>query len=329
MNAKVWTQFGPLIALAALFGLNVALQPGIALQPEYIRNLLNQNAAVGIIAIGMTLVIITGGIDLSVGSMIALAAGLGLMFTNHLIGQGQPEMAAVSLGVLASIGVGLAGGLLNGTLIAKLRFAPFIATLAGLVGFRSTIVALAEGGEIRSGSPTIYRAFGNEGMNLMLPGKTLTITWPIFAFLAVALAYGYLLNRTAFGRRAVAVGSNERAALYSGIDTDRIKLGAYALLGLCVGIAGWAAGSRTNSVSSAQMGNFYELDAIAAVVIGGTRMSGGAGRIWGTVVGVILLGLIANMLTTSNISTYWQGLVKGVIILLAVLIQRGQRETNR
>jgi ribose transport system permease protein len=155
-------------------------------------------------------------------------------------------------------------------------------------------------------------------------GRPLLVTWGIIAFVIVALLAGFLLNRTSLGRQIVAVGANETAARYSAVATNRIKVATYALLGVTTGLAAIFNSSRFNAVSSAQSGLYFELDAIAAVVIGGTAMTGGRGRIWGTVAGVLILAIITNMLTTSNVSTYWQGLVKGLIILVAVLIQRGR-----
>ena len=135
-----------------------------------------------------------------------------------------------------------------------------------------------------------------------------------------------VLNRTRFGRYVIAVGANRKAAEYSGINTQTVRLSVFALLGICVGIAAVLVGARMNSVGTGSVGLYYELDAIAAVVIGGTSLSGGKGRVWGTVVGILLLTLITNMITANNIDTNWQGLVRGAVILIAVLIQRGRKE---
>jgi ribose transport system permease protein len=219
-------------------------------------------------------------------------------------------------------------GLVNGLITAYGRIAPFIVTLAGLAGYRSIILAIADGGEIRSSSMEAFPALARGG--IVIPGVTdgvgrpLLVTWGIIAFVIVALLAGFLLNRTSLGRQIVAVGANETAARYSAVATNRIKVATYALLGVTTGLAAIFNSSRFNAVSSAQSGLYFELDAIAAVVIGGTAMTGGRGRIWGTVAGVLILAIITNMLTTSNVSTYWQGLVKGLIILVAVLIQRGR-----
>jgi ribose transport system permease protein len=221
---------------------------------------------------------------------------------------------------------GLFLGLLNGLIITIGRCVPFIVTLAGLVAYRSIALALAEGGEIRSNSPNVLPALGDGG--IPIPGVhvagrgLLVLTWPMLAFIAVALAAGFLLNRTVYGRHLLAVGANPRAARFSAIPINRIRTISYVIMGLFVGIAAIGETGRLNTVPTSQMGLYYELDAIAAVVIGGTSMAGGRGRIWSTVVGVLILGIITNMLLLIGVSVYWQGCVKGAIILIAVLLQR-------
>jgi ribose transport system permease protein len=318
-----------LIAFLLLVVVSAVWQPAVFLQPENLRNLINQNAATGILAVGMTLVIIGGGIDLSVGSMMAFVAALMVLAMNKLLGEHRPEGLAVGVGVLVCLATGTALGLFNGLVIALGRVAPFIVTLAGLVGFRSVALALAEGGEIRSMSSGLFPALGEGGIPIpFIPirGGVLVITWSMLAFAGVALAAGFLLNSTRYGRHLIAVGANERAARYSAINVSRVKAASYALMGLCVAVAAIGQTGRLNSVSSAQLGLYSELDAIAAVVIGGTSMTGGRGRIWSTVVGVLILGIITNMLLLAGVSPYWQGFVKGAIILIAVLIQRGHAE---
>lgn len=320
--------YGVVVAFVALFVASALLQPDVFLQPENLRNLVNQNVAIGIIAVGMTLVIITGGIDLSVGSMMALASALSVLALNKVIGGGAPELTAVWVAVVVCLGAGLAMGFVNGFLIAMGRVAPFVATLVGLVAFRSLCMALAEGGEIRSLSSQAFPAIGREGLPVpfvyVSADQQLVITWGILLFLASALVAEFLLNWTRFGRYSIATGANERAATYSAINTKSVKLIAYSLLGLFTGVAALTQVTRMNSVASGSMGLYYELDAIAAVVIGGASLKGGKGRVWATVVGVLLLGVITNMLVVKGVSVYWQGVVKGAIILGAVLIQRSR-----
>lgn len=322
--------YGVLVAFALLFVFNAFWQPGLFLKPENLRNLLNQNAAVGMVAVGMTLVIIGGGIDLSVGSLMAVASALGLKLLNEQIGAGTAEGTAVMMGALVCIGTATFGGLLNGLLVTYGKITPFIATLGGLVAYRSLALVLADGGEIRSRSSDALPALGQTGVKLPFfadaQGRPLEVNYPIFAFIVVAIVGGVILRKTVLGRNVVAVGANEQAAYLAGVRTDRVKIWTYVLVGLFSGIAALGLAGRMNSVASAQVGLYYELDAIAAVAIGGTSMAGGYGRVWGTVVGVLILGIISNMLVTSGVSPYWQGFVKGAIILFAVLIQRGQSE---
>jgi ribose transport system permease protein len=156
-------------------------------------------------------------------------------------------------------------------------------------------------------------------------GQPLVLRWSIIVFIVAAVLAHVVLNRTRYGRYVYAIGSNERAARYSAIAVSRVKLFTYGLIGTLVGVAALMNSSRMNSVSSGQSGSMWELDAIAAVVIGGTRMTGGRGQIWGTVVGLLILGVIGNMLNLLQVSPYLQGLVKGAIIVAAVLLQRGGR----
>lgn len=323
-------KYGVLVALVVLVVFNAIWQPDLFLKPENLRNLLNQNASVGIVAVGMTLVIIGGGIDLSVGSLMGVAAAFGVKAMNDAITHGQSEAPAVGIAFLVCIGASLIGGAINGLAITWGRVTPFIATLGGLVAYRSLSLVLADGGEIRSLSPNVLPTLAQKGLPLPFAtnaqGQPLELNWPIFLFIGVAIAGGLLLNKTVLGRNIIAVGASEQAAYLAGINTKRVQWATYVIIGLCAGLAGFAAAARGNSVASAQLGLYYELDAIAAVAIGGTSMAGGQGRVWGTVIGVLILGIISNMLVTSSISLYWQGFVKGAIILLAVLIQRGQSE---
>lgn len=325
-------KYGVLVAFVALCVFNAIWQPDLFLKPENLRNLLNQNAAVGMVAVGMTLVIICGAIDLSVGSVMAIAAALGVRSLNDTILRGQPEIVAVLIACGFCVLVGMLAGAINGLIITMGRVTPFIATLCGLVAYRSLALVVADGGEIRSQSSVLFPSIGQSGVKLPFildtQGHALELTWPIFGFVVIAILGGLLLERSTLGRNIVAVGANEQAAYLAGVNTKKIKTLTFSILGLCCGFAAIASAARTNSVASAQVGLYYELDAIAAVAIGGTSMSGGYGRVWGTAVGVLILGIISNMLVTSGVSPYWQGLVKGAIILFAVMIQQGQSDRS-
>lgn len=322
--------WGVCVAFVILFAASTFKQGTDFLSAENFRSLLNSNAPVGILAVGMTLVIVTGGIDLSVGSITVLAAALGVTAMNALMTGGISETLAVVLGGAAMLGVGLAAGALNGVLIVFGRIAPFIATLGGLAAFRSMALATADAGEIRSQSATLFSALGRGGIPLPglenAAGKPLTLSYSTVIFFVLAALAQWLLSRARFGRYLIAIGANETAARYAGIPIGWVRLRVYALMGLFAGIAALVQSSRMNSVSTAQLGLGSELDAIAAVVIGGTSLRGGFGRVWGTVVGVLILGMITNILTISGVSPYWQGAVKGAVIVLAVLVQRKGRE---
>lgn len=325
-RANFLQEYGVLIAFGILFIVNVATRGGSFLQIENLRNILSQSAIVGMIAIGMTFVIISAGIDLSVGSLAALCGALCVLTLNKMGPSG--EMTAILAALGASVLVGLCAGLLNGAVVAYGRVAPFVVTLAGLAGFRSLAVVLGKGGEIRSEVPAIGEiGFGG----IPIPGARLAngdpvkMYWSAIAFLLVALVAGFILNRTRLGRHIVAVGANEKAAKYSAINTATVKLAVYAITGALCGLAAFFNAARMNSVGTGTVGTFYELDAIAAVVIGGTTLTGGRGRIWGTVFGIILMTLISNMMTAYRVDTNWQGLVSGLVILVAVLLQRGSK----
>jgi ribose transport system permease protein len=331
-------RYGVLVAFAVLFLWNALFADNAAdfRTPENLRNILNQNATTGIVAVGMTLVIVAGGIDLSVGSIMALSGAVCLLVVNALltVEPGQTALVgegmAVAIGLAAGLGAGLLCGGLNGVLVTLGRIPAFIATLGGFSAYRSITLALAEGGELRSASASVLNSLGRGGVPVLPAGvlgqdtRPFTITWNILLFLTVATIGHLLLARSRFGRHVVAVGGNETAARYSAIAVNRVRFATFVLVGLCAGLAGLMATARMNSVSSSQLGSSMELDAIAAVVIGGTSMAGGRGRVWGTVLGVLILAIINNMMVMADVSPYWQGAVKGGIIVLAVLIQRGR-----
>ena len=312
------------------------------LKPQNLLNVLNQQSYVGVVAVGMTFVIVSGGIDLSVGSLLALLAAVGLTVANAVSyaapAGGQPgvvrlEWLGVPLGYAAMLAAGAAAGLLHGLLISKGRIAPFIATLGGLAAYRSLALTLARSGEIvyAGGRGELFAALGNNG--IPIPGTDLagpfadravpaTLNWSILIWLAVAAGGWVVLNRSVLGRYTLAVGSNEQASAYNAVPVARVRVYVYMLMGVLTGLAAMLFASRINSVSSGGSGTLLELDAIAAVVVGGTRLGGGRGTIAGTVIGVLILGVISNMLTLLGISDTLQGTVKGVVIVAAVLIQR-------
>jgi ribose transport system permease protein len=335
-NWPVW--WVPATALAALITFTIVYElatkgESILIRPENLLNILRQVSFVGIIAMGMTLVITLGGIDLSVGSLVAFLGGIGILLMNSLLtGQTREGVAVAAAFVVILIG-GTAAGWINGLLVSKGKLAPFIATLGGLAAYRSLAMALVAGGEYRSESTELFSALGAGG--IPIPGTNmapraptpvpLLLPWPVLIFAVVAAVAWVVLNRTRLGRYIIAIGSNERSAIYSAVKVDRVKILTYSILGLCTGIAALLVASRLSSVSSSSSGTLYELDVIAAVVIGGTRMRGGSGTIVGTVIGVLMLGVIQNMLNLLQVSVYLQGLVKGLVIVGAVLLQRSDK----
>ncbi|HEX6971946.1 MAG TPA: ABC transporter permease [Limnochordia bacterium] len=311
-------RWGPLLALLALLALGTAINP-IFLSPANLTNVLTRTAFIGIIAVGATLVIIAGGIDLSVGSMAAFIAGVMIMAMNALVPLLGTGWATILCGMALSIAVGLAAGLLNGWTSTKGKIDAFIVTLGTMGIFRSLVTYLANGG-------TLSLDFGiRMSYRPVFYGSIAYVPIPVWVFLGVAALGGLLLNKTRFGRYCLAIGSNERVARYSAIPVDRVKTLTYVFQGLCVSLATIVYVPRLGSASGTT-GLLWELEAIAAVIIGGTALKGGSGRIWGSVVGAIILSLIGNVLNlTSVISPYLNGAVQGVIIIIAVLLQRGEK----
>ncbi|OYD81995.1 ABC transporter permease (plasmid) [Azospirillum brasilense] len=308
--------YGPFLALAALIVLGTIVNP-VFLSPGNIGNVLTRTAFIGIIAVGATFVITAGGIDLSVGSLAAFASGVTIVVMNALVGSMGAGVPVILVGVLVALGLGLAAGLVNGLLVTKGRMEAFIVTLGTMGIFRSLVTYIADGGTLSLNSEirTIYRP--------VYYGGVFGISYPILAFAVVALIGALIMYRTRFGRYCAAIGSSEDVARYSAINVDRVKLLAFVLQGVCVAIAVVIYVPRLGS-ASATTGLLWELEAIAAVIIGGTMLKGGYGRIWGTVVGAVMLTLIDNILNlTGAVSVYLNGTIQGVIIIVAVLLQRG------
>ncbi len=277
-----------------------------------VQNLINITRQVsysGIIALGMTFVIAGSGIDLSVGSLLALSGVLSIIGMNAFPGS---ECAAVVIAALISLAVGAVGGTANGLLVSLGKIPPFIATLGTMVIFRSLTLYFANSGLVATENEA-FRSFGSASAFLPLP---------VWVMLILSVVMSIMLTRTRLGRHICAVGSNERVARYSGIRTGVVKYSTYLIAGLTAGISAMLFGSRLNAVSSTSAGLSYELDAIAAVIIGGSSMNGGKASIWGTLAGVLILGIVSNVLDMWGISVTLQGTVKGLVIIIAVMIQR-------
>lgn len=300
-------RFGLLIALVLISAVLAALRPQF-LSPGNLINVVRQISINGILAVGVTYVLLTGGVDLSLGSLLALAGVVAACFA----GPGDyPVLVPVCLGVLAGASCGLA----NGVVVTRGRVAPFIVTLGMMTAARG-VAYIISGGKPISG---LSRAFTRIG------GDLAGVPIPTLILLVVTLLSVLFLRNIRLGRYVYAVGGNENAARASGLNVPAVKIFAYTICGSLAGLAGVVQASRvTAGLPHAGLG--YELDAIAAVVIGGTSLSGGVGGVGGTILGALLMGVINNGLDLLNVSSYYQQIVKGLIIVGAVwLDRRGQR----
>ncbi|HDZ9469384.1 TPA: ribose ABC transporter permease [Vibrio cholerae] len=273
---------------------------------DNLLNILRQTSVNAIIAVGMTLVILSAGIDLSVGSVLALCGA----FAATLVAMEVPVLVAVPTALLA----GAALGAISGIIIAKGKVQAFIATLVTMTLLRGVTMVYTDGRPISTGFTDTADTFAWFGT-----GYALGIPVPVWLMVVVFAGAWYLLNHTRFGRYVYAVGGNESATRLSGINVDRVKIGVYAICGLLAALAGIIVTSRLSSAQpTAGMG--YELDAIAAVVLGGTSLMGGKGRIMGTLIGALIIGFLNNALNLLDVSSYYQMIAKAVVILLAVLV---------
>ncbi|QPA30794.1 ABC transporter permease [Thermaerobacillus caldiproteolyticus] len=298
-------KLGPLIGFLLLSIVLSILSDNFLTMNNWL-NILRQVSINALIAFGMTFVILTGGIDLSVGSVLALSSAI----TAGMMANGMGGLAAILVGLLA----GLFMGALNGAIITKGRVAPFIATLATMTMFRGATLVYTDGRPITGFSNDIL-------FQMMGRGYFLGIPVPVVFMIVVYIALYFVLKKTTFGRHTFAIGGNEEASRLSGIRVDRLKIWIYSLTGGLSALAGIILTSRLNSAQPTA-GTAYELDAIAAVVLGGTSLSGGRGWIFGTFVGALIIGVLNNGLNLLNVSSFYQQVIKGVVILLAVILDR-------
>lgn len=304
--SKAWLiEQKSLIALLFLIVVVSFLNPNF-FTVDNILNILRQTSVNAIIAVGMTLVILTAGIDLSVGSVLALSGALAAT----LIGMEVPVMVAVPTALLA----GAALGAISGVIIAKGKVQAFIATLVTMTLLRGVTMVFTDGRPVSTGFTDVADSFAWFGT-----GYALGVPVPIWLMVIVFAAIWYLLNHTRFGRYIYALGGNESATRLSGINVDRVKIGVYAICGMLAALAGIIVTSRLSSAQpTAGMG--YELDAIAAVVLGGTSLAGGKGRIMGTLIGALIIGFLNNALNLLDVSSYYQMIAKASVILMAVMV---------
>jgi ribose transport system permease protein len=300
----LWSEYSVIIAFLVIFMAASVMNPRF-LDINNQLNILMQVSIIGIVALGMTVVMLSGGIDLSVGSVLVFVGVISVLAMN--------ATGSILVAIVTALVVGSFAGFLNGLMVAKGRIASFIATLGMMAAARSIALYIAEGGSI-SGEVSGFTAIANSNLWIF--------DFPVIIFFVMTALVYVLMHKTRFGRYVYALGSNEKAALLSAIRVDRVKIGIYSLVGLLVSVAAIIETSRLNSISSSSSGVQYELDAIAAVIIGGTRMTGGRGKIMGTFFGVLILGILNNMMNLMNVSPHLQGFVKGLIIIIAVVFQK-------
>ena len=278
-----------------------------------------QQASVNtVLAAGMTIVILTGGIDLSVGSILAVSA-MAAIIASKIPGFGL-------LGIPAALICGLAFGLINGALIAFLKLPPFIVTLGGLTAIRG--VARLIGNDQTVFNPELPFAFIGNGTLTVIPG---VFSIPVLALIAIVviIVSWFVLRRTVLGTHIYAVGGNAAAARLSGIKVWRVLLFVYAAAGLLSGLGGVMSAARLYAANGLQLGQSYELDAIAAVILGGTSFIGGIGSIWGTLIGALIIAALSNGLILLGVSDIWQFIIKGLVIIGAVTLDRFRTQGAR
>ncbi|MGQ9473045.1 MAG: ABC transporter permease [Candidatus Caldatribacteriaceae bacterium] len=302
-----WDKVGILLAFLVVCVIFGALNP-VFFHPLNILNVIRQVSIIGVIAVGMTFVILLGGIDLSVGSVVAfsgiIAAGFQVKWGGSLF-----------LSVVVPLLIGGAIGFMNGFVSTKGQLHPFIVTLGSMSIFRGATLLVAQGKPISGMSP----AFRFIGAGMIGP-----VPFPVILFLGCVIVGGIILRRTVFGRYIYAIGGNEEAALLSGIMVEQYKISAFTILGFLSGLSSLILTSRLNS-GELVAGQGYELDVIASVIIGGTSLMGGEGGVYGTLVGALLIGVVSNGLNLLGVQPYWQMIVKGVIVILAVLLDKLKR----
>ena len=303
----IWVEYSIIVVTVVIFLVAGMLAPRF-IQFSNIMLILRQASIIGIIALGMTYVIITGGIDLSSGHVVATAGAVLILL------QGNPYVPLV-VAILAGCVVGTVIGFVNGAIVTKFRVPAFIVTLAVGIMARSIALYLVEGRALTGNSnDTVFRAIGTGSIGF------LPIPLLIWIFLTVLL--GCMLKYTKFGTYVYAVGGNEISSKYSGIAVDKTKIIAYSLTGLCAGMAAVLDISRTVTLAVPTAGHMYEFDAITAVVVGGAALSGGRGKILNTFFGAIIITVVSNLMAMLGISVFLSGFVKGMVILVAVLLQR-------
>ncbi len=315
-TSKDWDlrAIAPFIALALLLVLGTVANPNF-ISIDNLMNVATRSAFIAIIALGATYVISSGGLDLSVGAMVAFVASIMILFMNSGV-IADPVLMLIAAVMLAVV-VGAACGLLNGLITTVGGIEPFIATLGTMGIYRGLTTWLSQGGAITLRNPEIQSLYRPAYF-----GTVLGVPVPVIAIFVTATIAAFVLYRTRYGRHVIAVGSSEDVARYSGISVKRVRTIAYVVQGLCVAVAVLLYVPRLGS-TSATTGILWELQAITAVVVGGTALRGGVARVWGTICGAFILEIVGNIMLLSNfVSEYLIGAIQGAIIIIAMLVQR-------
>lgn len=308
-----WTEAGPFIALGVLAVVGFLINPDF-LSVTNLDNVITRSSYTAIIAVGATFVLSSGGLDLSVGAMVAFVAGITIMFMNIM----APHLGlwAIPAGMVVAVVTGTLCGLLNGLIVTVGRIEPFIATLGTMGIFRALITYMTNGGTI----PIDHSL--REAYRPVYFGTVAGVPIPILITAVVAAIGAFILYKTKYGRKCAAVGASEDVARYSGISVVTTRTIAYVIEGACVAVAAICYVPRLGAATPTT-GLLWELQVITAVVIGGTALRGGKGHIWGTIAGAVILELIANLMVLSDfVSEYLVAAVQGVIIIIAMLVQR-------
>ena len=304
----------PFVALALLLVLGYFANPNFVSLAN-LTNVITRSAFIAVIALGATYVISAGGLDLSVGAMVAFVASLMILFMNS--GVIADPMLMLMAGMAVALVLGAACGLANGLITTLGRIEPFIATLGTMGIYRGLTTWLSQGGAITLKDRQLQQLY-----RPVYFGDVFGVPIPIIVIFVTAALAAFVLYRTRYGRHVIAVGSNEEVARYSGISVNRVRTIAYVVQGLCVAVAVMIYVPRLGS-TSATTGILWELQAITAVVVGGTALRGGVGRIWGTICGAFILEIVGNIMILSNfVSEYLIGAIQGAIIIIAMLVQR-------
>lgn len=305
----------PLLALLLMIVAMMFLSENFATS-DNMFNVLRQVSVNLCISVGMTMVILTGGIDLSVGSILALSGAVAAGLTRDGFSLASADLfVGITFwgGILAALLIGAALGAINGLMVTRFKVPPFVATL-GMLTIARGLTMLYTGGFPITGL--------GKGFEFLGTGWFLGIPMPVWISVVIILFFAFLMKHTRFGRYIYAIGGNEKASLISGIKVNKVVLLVYTLAGLLAGLAGLLVTARLDSAQP-NAGVSYELDSIAAVVIGGTSLSGGRGSIWGTIVGALIIGVLNNGLVLLGVSPFWQQVIKGCVILAAVILDKG------